>query len=571
MKKRLQTLIWISLISLLSFLYYQSGKVDFEKVESIMDVLNHMKEADSALDEAVLKSRYYIIKNYDPINQAIRQIDSGINFFENSHLSINNSEQKILAKELQTFRSEYRKKKQEVDRFKSENSILRNALRLLPISIEKIKKENFLSPTILDNLLKQILVFNLNGEQTNKNRSQIVISKLKKISTQKKSIELEILIHHAENIITRKEKLDGIIESILTKQTKAKLDLLLTTLTLNINSFLTSANIYRLLLYSFSVTLLIFVAYTLIRLLISSIALRISHEKLLRTNKVFERFVPKESLNLLSKSSLLELKLGDSVKKEMSILFSDIRSFTSISEGMTPEENFQFINSYLNVMGPIIRQNKGFIDKYIGDAIMAIFQDNSEDPIHAAIQMQLGLQEFNQTSPLQIRIGIGIHVGPMMFGTIGENDRIESTVISDAVNLASRIEGLTKYYGVQILISEAIYDNLQDPHRYKIRYIDRVVVKGKNKAIKIFEIYDFAEPEVIEKKLLAQADFESGIEAFFAKDIEKAYEFFQKATSIFPEDPPALLWQERCKKILPLSHEPNFFENWQTATEFHSK
>ncbi|MGC8764571.1 MAG: adenylate/guanylate cyclase domain-containing protein [Brevinematia bacterium] len=180
----------------------------------------------------------------------------------------------------------------------------------------------------------------------------------------------------------------------------------------------------------------------------------------------------------------------------MTILFSDIRSFTSLSESMTPEENFKFINSYLKRVGPEIRNNNGFIDKYIGDAIMALFPQKVDDALNAAISisMRYKLIEYNQhrknSNYRPIDIGIGIHDRKLMLGTVGEEKRMEGTVISDAVNLASRLEGLTKLYGVGIIISNYSLERVENKEKYLYRFLDKVCVKGKSTPVEIYEIYN---------------------------------------------------------------------------------
>jgi len=154
----------------------------------------------------------------------------------------------------------------------------------------------------------------------------------------------------------------------------------------------------------------------------------------------YGRFVPHEFLDLLDKESILKVELGDQVQKEMTILFSDIRSFTTLSEGMTPKENFQFINNYLSQMGPLVRTHHGFIDKYIGDTVMALFDKSADDAVQASIAMLRLLEDYNNAQlkegKASIKIGIGINTGMLMLGTVGEEDRMEGTVISDSVNIA---------------------------------------------------------------------------------------------------------------------------------------
>ena len=163
----------------------------------------------------------------------------------------------------------------------------------------------------------------------------------------------------------------------------------------------------------------------------------------------------------------------------MSILFSDIRSFTQMSEQMTPEDNFKFINAYLSRMEPAITENRGFIDKYIGDAIMALFGGSADDAVKAGISMLQRLTEYNLTRQRPerppISIGIGINTGDLMLGIVGGQHRMDSTVISDAVNLGSRLEELSKRYGIPLLISEHTFLRLEDPNVYCFRVIDKVL------------------------------------------------------------------------------------------------
>ncbi|AOP34924.1 adenylate cyclase [Leptospira tipperaryensis] len=213
---------------------------------------------------------------------------------------------------------------------------------------------------------------------------------------------------------------------------------------------------------------------------------------LTRTNQSYSRFVPLEFLKFLGKKNITEIELGDQTQREMTILFSDIRSFTQLSERMTPKDNFDFLNSYMGRMGPIIRKHGGFVDKYLGDGIMALFPDSPDDAVEAAKEMKSALEEHNQSRLERnydpIRIGIGIHTGVLMLGTIGEEARMDGTVISDAVNLASRIEGLTKEYGVDILLSDESYQKIRNRKKYIFQELGKVSVKGKQNSVGVYEV-----------------------------------------------------------------------------------
>lgn len=217
------------------------------------------------------------------------------------------------------------------------------------------------------------------------------------------------------------------------------------------------------------------------------------NEKLIILNQAYERFVPQDFLSLLEKKSIVDVDLGDHVQETMSVLFTDIRNFTTRSEKMTPQENFNFINSFLSCIGPIIRKHHGFVDKYIGDAIMALYPRKPDDALQCALEMQSALREYNKLHSDQepVQIGIGINTGLLMLGTVGEANRMNATVISDAVNIASRIESLTKTYQAPILISEDTFKHLTNPARYQIEMADdKVLAKGKTKTIAIYKVIE---------------------------------------------------------------------------------
>ncbi|MCE9596772.1 MAG: adenylate cyclase [Spirochaetia bacterium] len=270
----------------------------------------------------------------------------------------------------------------------------------------------------------------------------------------------------------------------------------------------------------------------------------------------YARMVPGEFLKMLGRDSILEVRPGDSVQRTMTVLFSDIRSFTELSETMTPKENFDFLNSYLRRMNPIVQRNGGYIDKYIGDAIMALFPESPEGAVRAAVEMQKELQVFNQHRIADgfraIQMGIGIHTGTLMFGTIGGVDRMEVTVISDAVNQASRMEGLTKVYGVSTLISESTFRELANSAEYSLRMLGSFQVKGKKDSVTILEILDGL-PEVdLEVRKATRSEFERGVFDYLNADFIQAQRHFQLVLDRNPADQAAVFYVKECQeKTLP--------------------
>ncbi len=282
-------------------------------------------------------------------------------------------------------------------------------------------------------------------------------------------------------------------------------------------------------------------------------ALESINQQLEALNKAYSRFVPSQFLKLLGKSDIQDIQLGSEVQREMTVLFADIRGFTQLSENMSVEDNFRFINGYLSRMQPVINQHDGFIDKYIGDAIMALF-DHPDDAVQAAISMLNTLHDYNQTRQRPERpafeIGIGINTGMLMLGTVGGQERMEGTVIADAVNLAARIEELTKTYKVNLLISQ--YTQQQLNHDYLIRKVDRVTVKGKTQVITLYEIFD---ADLSEKRQLKQQTlntFEAGVESFHSETFEDALAHFQQVLQCNPNDSIANMYVGYCQHILYL-------------------
>lgn len=274
-------------------------------------------------------------------------------------------------------------------------------------------------------------------------------------------------------------------------------------------------------------------------------------------NQMNESFVPREFLNLLEKDSVMDLKLGDQIQKEMTIMFCDIRGFTPMSEKMTPQETMAFINEYLSKMVPIITQYKGVIDKYMGDAIMVLYPASADDALLSAIAMLNKLQEYNaerknaDQNLMDIHIGIGLNTGLLVLGTVGDPKRMDGTVISDAVNVASQMEELTKSYSASILITKKTYDRLENPDKFAIRKLATLYIKRKSTPETIYEVFDndTAASQALKKKTLQV--FEQGVELFEKRKYKKALAAFQEVVKINPADLAAIACIKRCEKKIP--------------------
>ncbi len=247
-------------------------------------------------------------------------------------------------------------------------------------------------------------------------------------------------------------------------------------------------------------------------------------------NVAYSRFVPRTFLDLLGKDDVRDVRLGDGIEREMTVLFSDVRSFTTISESLSPNETFGFINGLLQKTGPVVREHGGIVDKYVGDAIMALFPGPVDDGLRAAIALQTAVQSHNAEREADhlppIAVGVGLHCGSLMLGTIGEHERMDGTVIADAVNIASRVEGLTKYFGARVIVTDDIRSGLADPAAYTMRYLGRVAVMGKRQGVGMYEVIDGDPPDRQTAKRATADAFAGGVAAFVAGSFTEAAERF---------------------------------------------
>lgn len=260
-------------------------------------------------------------------------------------------------------------------------------------------------------------------------------------------------------------------------------------------------------------------------------------ESLYRSNA---RFVPKAAVNFLEKNTVIDIQLGDNIEREMSILFCDIRNFTSLSESMLPQDIFNFLNNYLQEVSPQIRNNQGFVDKYLGDGIMSLFPDSPDAALSAAIEIQKKIKEHNVKRLLKNRIplaaGIGLHKGNLLLGTIGEKERFNIAVISENVDIAYRLEGLTKKLGTPVLISEDIKTTLKES--YALRRVG--AIQTPKDLLSIYEVLDVYEEDKKQLRLQTLQDFEKALGFLAAKNYESAKKLFQKILQKDKEDKAAL-------------------------------
>ncbi|MCB9778705.1 MAG: AAA family ATPase [Alphaproteobacteria bacterium] len=275
-----------------------------------------------------------------------------------------------------------------------------------------------------------------------------------------------------------------------------------------------------------------------------------NHLHLATIHHAVGRFVPYDFMRLLDRESIVDVRLGDSVKRDMSVMFADIRGFTTLTGTMSPERSFAFINGFLGVMEPVIREHGGFVDKFIGDGIMALFDAGADGAVAAGVGMLHALTRVNEENGWSLRIGIGVNSGDTMLGTVGGAQRMDTTVISDTVNVASRVEGLNKGYGSGLLITEHTRDRLAAPDRFRMRRLERVVVRGKTEPVDVFEVLDGLPDDVAARRFAARGAFERGVAALQADDAAAALAAFEQARDLDTDDPATAQYLRRCQVVL---------------------
>lgn len=265
-----------------------------------------------------------------------------------------------------------------------------------------------------------------------------------------------------------------------------------------------------------------------------------THMNLNGIHRASSKFVPTEFLRSVGRETITDVELGDHIEKEVTVLFSDIRNYTQLAESMTPRQNFKFVNAYVGKMGPVIQQNKGFVNQYLGDGIMALFPHEAAHALQAAIDMQKAIAEYNirrvKEGFVSISVGMGLHTGPLVMGIIGDVNRNDTAIIADTVNTASRMEGVTKHYGAQLILSEDSLKTIENKEAFNFRHLGKVRVKGKDKAIGIYECFDGDPADDIALKIKTLKEFNKGLKHFFENEFPKAAAAFDKVLSKNPRD-----------------------------------
>jgi len=284
-----------------------------------------------------------------------------------------------------------------------------------------------------------------------------------------------------------------------------------------------------------------------------------SEHKEKKIRNIFQKYVPKDVIDKFF-SDPESMLVGEN--RNLTILFSDIRNFTTISENMGPDELVESLNKYFETMVDVITGHNGIVDKYIGDAIMAFFgapvkhDDDALQSVLTGLDMLDQLESFNKWQRTQGKqgwnIGIGINFGKVTIGNIGSEKKMDYTIIGDSVNLASRMEGLTKKYKEPLLISEYLYTKINT--ELPCRLIDKVKVKGKTVSVKIYTVKRVLSPTTKE----AWESHEEGMKHYYNKEFRIALSFFQITKKLLPDDYCSEMFIQRCQDLIETPPPPEW-------------
>ncbi|HUW71507.1 MAG TPA: bacteriohemerythrin [bacterium] len=262
------------------------------------------------------------------------------------------------------------------------------------------------------------------------------------------------------------------------------------------------------------------------------------------------RFVPESALRLLGRNDVREVRAGDIAELVATIAFIDLRNFTAISEVLTPEGVVRFLNDWYGTIEPLITEYDGFIDKYVGDAALAVFIGPVDRAVRCCVEIVKAVEELSRGRLMEglppLRAGIGLNTGIVAFAAVGSANRVDITVIGDTVNVAARLEAMTKTYGVDIMLSEQTYARLKDLASFELRFLDRIVARGKKIPLSVYEAYG-GDPETrreTKKRLLP--DFDRAVAWYHYGRVDEAHPLLERCADILPDDGACIEYLRRC-------------------------
>ena len=266
----------------------------------------------------------------------------------------------------------------------------------------------------------------------------------------------------------------------------------------------------------------------------------------------YARFYPEPFIRLLHREGVEDLQVGDCAELPMTVMFSDIRGFTGLSADLADRDLFDFLSGYYRAITPTITANHGIVDKFIGDAVMAIFPASGASAVRAAQgilgEMRFYNQSRSEAGAPAIRVGIGMHSGPLVLGTIGDSTRMNTTALGDTVNISARLESLTKKFFTPVIVSDTVYKTIPSGDQDLCREIGHALIRGRGTSLTLYEYFGGDEPELIERKRATMPTFLMALFHMQAKDYSEAHRLFAEVQKTTPEDPLPVIFMNRCER-----------------------
>ena len=266
----------------------------------------------------------------------------------------------------------------------------------------------------------------------------------------------------------------------------------------------------------------------------------------------YDRFFPGSFVRLLEREGIEQLRVGDYTELDMTVMFSDIRGFTGIAASLKDRELFEFLSGYYRAITPTITSNGGIVDKFIGDAVMAVFPEAGLNAVQAARAMLAEMRAYNdfrnQAGAPSIRVGIGIHTGELVLGTIGDETRMNVTALGDTVNISARLESLTKRFFTPVILSDTVFKTLPEQERDLCREIGHARIRGRGTSLTLYEYFGGDEPELLERKRSTMPDFLRALFHMQAREFVEAHRLFAAVQQATPEDPLPVIFMNRCER-----------------------
>lgn len=537
----------------LAWAWVLARNVAWDRMQDVHSQIREVTYADFMLNLEVLRIRSGVVAHYDDVSRASQHLNESSRTLQD-YVQLLDMKQPEALDSLQNLQDRVKEKIAFVEGFLAQNSILRNSESYLPSLLDDYGRQHTqeLAHAVQSLLLRTLVLTDQEAGRHLKRQLEALVDASQVVSALG-DVRTKVGLHGLKTLEIR--------QSIL--------PMMHTLLSIPVHEAITQLNAIvikeqtaqeskrersRNVLY---VAALGFFVLSLVMLF-----------RFVRLNRKIKKFVPYEMLNLLGKSTLLDIEYGTSIQREMTVMFVDLRDFSRTCESRKPSENFAFVNEYLAAITPAIERHQGFVSQFSGDGFMALFPGSSDDALNAALNLIQALSELNQNRHRRgeegLAFGIGINTSELMLGAIGHHRRMECSVLGNGVNVAARVEGLTRIYGCEILLTESSMQRLKSPETFHLRQIDHVRPKGLKEPVQLFELLDVQHSALHQRKAADAPEFQKARCLYQERRFSEAAVVFGR---LGLHDPVSALYQQRCLDFQKTPLE----SDWKGIADFSVK